>query len=297
MKEEALSPVVAFMLLLMIVVSIISLLNAYYIPSLKQQAEIEHLYNVEQSFLKLSSDILQIVTFRDCISMKVPVQLGGGGVDFSPIKSSGYLEINTILQNEPLVRISLNINNIQISSFHSEINRTKIIFRPVGNFWINQGYEWEDGMTFVRKGIRKTYLQYADDVKALQDRSNYYDMLSPRIKFEEYQNNITTIKIDIVNIENPESNRSYSSNGEGAIFLDWKETKFIIPIKNKDKFSFEFTGSNTNHLGFNSKINNLFTYCLNKNNVLWDSDNYTLTITQNPVPDLLISRWNLSFHV
>ena len=54
-KNDAVSPVVAFMLLLMIVVSFISVLNAYYIPSLKQQSEIEHLHNVEQSFLKMTS--------------------------------------------------------------------------------------------------------------------------------------------------------------------------------------------------------------------------------------------------
>ena len=114
MKEEAVSPVVAFMLLLMIIVSFISILNAYYIPSLKQQAEIEHLYNVEQSFLKISSDILQILTFKQNMTMTESIQLGGGDVYFSPIKSSGYLEVNSTLEKEPLGKIILKKNNIEV---------------------------------------------------------------------------------------------------------------------------------------------------------------------------------------
>jgi len=66
------------------------------------------------------------------------VQLGGGDVYFSPVKASGYLEVNTSLEDEPLVNISIKIDG-ESCDLHSEIHRTKVLYRPVGNFWINQG--------------------------------------------------------------------------------------------------------------------------------------------------------------
>ena len=61
-KDDALSPVVAFMLLLMVVVSFISLLNAYYIPSLKQQAEIEHLQHARDGITAVDNDIWRLIS-------------------------------------------------------------------------------------------------------------------------------------------------------------------------------------------------------------------------------------------
>ncbi|WP_319579862.1 hypothetical protein [uncultured Methanospirillum sp.] len=162
MRDDAVSPIVAFMLLLMVIVSFISILNAYYIPSLKQQAEVQHLHLVEESFSKITPDMLQILTFRKNLSMKESFPLGGGDVIFSPLKSSGYLEVNTTLQSEPLSNISVQVNGNPIENITSVINQTKIVFRPVGNFWISQGYVWNDGVLNVTKGNRITFLQYPD---------------------------------------------------------------------------------------------------------------------------------------
>lgn len=303
-RDDALSPVIAFMLLLMVVVSFISILNAYYIPSLKQQNEIEHLHNVEASFLKLSPDILQVLTLRQDTSMKESVQLGGGDVIFSSLKSSGYLEINTTLQEDPISKISIQIDGDSHPEFDSTINKIRVLYRPVGNFWINQGYEWEDGLLNISKGNRNTSLQYTDDdPQAFLDMKNYYNMTLPRIHTEEYENNLTSIKIDLINIENPAGNRSFNGNGAGVISINLKESgKYVqnltdslvirIDDKNKDMFDSYAVFNNT---GLKKR--------LNKTNTVWYGDNdnqkYTLKIQDGtPIeeqPLLEITRWNLSF--
>ena len=298
MKEEAVSPVVAFMLLLMIIVSFISILNAYYIPSLKQQAEIEHLYNVEQSFLKISSDILQILTFKQNMTMTESIQLGGGDVYFSPIKSSGYLEVNSTLEKEPLGKIILKKNNIEVKELKSNINSTSIIYRPVGNFWINQGYEWRDGVINITKDKKWTYLDHTNDINASLERNSYIEMLSPKITVEEYQKNVTSIKIDLLSIEKSEDIRSYNGNGLGKIFIELKKSFVQIPISinHGDNLSFE-----SNVEIFNSSLRDSFVICNSgkKNNVIWFDNNYSLKISDNPIypiPEITFTKWNLSIH-
>lgn len=307
MQDEAVSPVVAFMLLLMVVVSFISLLNAYYIPSLKQQAEREHLNQVEESFLKISSDILQILTFRQNMTMSESIQLGGGDVYLSPIKSSGYLEVNTSLQNNPLYTVNIEVKDKEdniIYSQYSEINRSKIIFRPIGNFWINQGYEWEDGIIHVNKGNRKTSLKYSDTDEKLQlSRNNYYNLSLPRIQLSEYQNNLTNIVIDIVNIENPLNKRSYSGNGYGSFIVDLKKVKqYSAPLNIGEKIIFDNSNSAYDY-GVDSTINDTFYRSVPWTNAIWDDNTLTLTVPNDPIllldnkiPDLKTNLWNLSFH-
>lgn len=297
-SDDAVSPVVAFMLLLMIVVSFISVLNAYYIPSLKQQAEIEHLHNVEQSFLKISSDILQVLTFRQNMTMNEPIQLGGGDVYFSPIKSSGYLDVNTTVLDQCLANITIKINGTPINDLYSTINQTKIIFRPVGNFWINQSYEWTDGIISIRKGNKITYLLHTNEKNADKERKLYYPMLFPRIHFEEYQNNITSMEVNFVNIVNPGSNRSYSSNGAGRVVIDLIESN-KQSLNNGTHITFEIFENNEN-FGINSKFKELFAKGDGKSNIecTINDKNYSLKIPDNPMvqPNVNITRWNLSIH-
>ncbi len=303
MRDGAVSPVVAFMLLLMVVVSFISVLNAYYIPSLKQQAEIEHLQGVEQSFLKLSSDILQVLAFRQNVSMSESIQLGGGGVFFSPIQSSGYLEVNTSIQSQSLVMVLVKLSDYD-PSYKAEINRTKIAYRPVGNFWIDQGYEWEDGVIQVTKGKKSTCLSI-DDENLSRERNLYYQMLSPRVNFEEYQNNITAIAIDLVHTQNPGNYQTYNGNGAGKITVELAHSCAYPDMKNHSLkngtiLSFSFTGSDPDFLGWRSIINDSFNEsCRGKNNVYWNSETFSLQILDESTvyPNLTINVWNLSMHV
>ncbi|MFH0967296.1 MAG: hypothetical protein V1862_06395 [Methanobacteriota archaeon] len=297
MKEDAVSPVIAFMLLLMIVVSFISVLNAYYIPSLKEQAEIQHLHSVEESFSKLSSDVLQILTFRQNITLKEPVELGGGDVLFSPLRSSGYLEVNTGVNEGSLSSLLVSVNSNQV--FQSDVNRSRIIYRPVGNFWMNQGYEWEDGVLNISKGNRKTYLGYADhaDEKAKAERCAYYEMLMPRVHLDTYP---SSILIDLITLEDSGHPRSVSSNGAGTIWIDLKESeRKSLELHSGDTVSFQFTGSDEDETGFKSAINKTFSEWSNHNETLWNSTHYRLNIvdnSENIYPVLTLVRRNLSFY-
>lgn len=299
MKDEAISPVIAFMLLLMIIVSFISVLNAYYIPSLKQQSEITHFQEVEDSFIKITPDVLQVLTFRKNLSMKEPIQLGGGDVVFSSLKSSGYLETNTSLQNLPLSQITVSIGST--TAMVSEINRSRVFYRPVSNFWTNQGYEWEDGVLSITKGNKKTYLQYADnaDVLAASERKAYYDMMNPVIQVDTSETT-PSISINLLNIEEMGANRSVSSNGVGTICVDLKESAKKTLTLNGTTITFKFSGANESELGFKSKINDTFNFVYQYNKTYWDSDTYTLNATPNNVgiyPNLNLILWNLSLRV
>lgn len=294
MKDEAVSPVVAFMLLLMIIVSFIAVLNAYYIPSLKQQAEIQHLHSVEESFSKISSNILQELTIRQNITLKEPVEMGGGDVLLSPLRSSGYLEVNT--RKIPLSSICISVNSNQV--IQSNVSSTTIWYRPVGNFWMNQGYEWMDGVLNITKGNRRTYLEFTDeaDAKAADERHTYFEMFKPQIDLNRYP---SSLRIDLVQTGYTSANRSVNSNGGGSIWVEMKESPLSqsIPLQSGDTISFQFTGIDEDTFGFKSAINNTFSEWSNNNQTIWDSNNYILNIvnnSQNEYPVLNLHLWNFS---
>lgn len=173
MNDDAVSPVIAFMLLLMIVVSCLSLLNAYYIPSLKQQAEIEHLRGVQQSFLEISTDIDRLLSFGQGGDVKEQIQLGGGDVIFSPLRSSGSLQI----ADDGWVA-SLIITNSSNTSFVYNCSKLSISYLPAGNFWVNQGFRWSNGVINITKGKRSTWADYSTGQKALMAQDSFIARLS-----------------------------------------------------------------------------------------------------------------------
>lgn len=141
MKDNAISAVIAYMILLTITVSFIALLNAVWIPQMKQQSEIEHLNNVQDTFLSLRTDIDRLISYRQNSSITHSIQLGGGDVLFSPIKSSGTMEI---------IKKDLS-DSITANSLEIRLNSIKINYSPIMNFWIDQGYSWENGTIYLNK--------------------------------------------------------------------------------------------------------------------------------------------------
>ncbi len=94
MKEDALAPVIAVMLILAAIVTFLSIWNAIYVPSMKESAEIEHLHNVEESLEKFSSDIdYAASSHQNNLVFSEPDQLGGGDFMFNLLKSSGTLNV------------------------------------------------------------------------------------------------------------------------------------------------------------------------------------------------------------
>ncbi|MGA7627627.1 MAG: IPT/TIG domain-containing protein, partial [Methanoregula sp.] len=164
MKDDAIAPVIAVMLILAAIVTFYSIWNAIYIPSMKESSEIEHIQNVETAFEHFSSDIDNAASsHQNHLAFSEPVQLGGGDILFNPIKSSGTLDV---VQDRNQTRVSQS-TIYNISFFYGttpiEENGTLINFsyEPVGNFWQDQGYQWQYGYINVTKyGTLITPLSY-----------------------------------------------------------------------------------------------------------------------------------------
>ncbi len=174
-KDDALAPIVAFLLLLMIVVSFISLLNAYYIPSLKQQAEVEHLNEVEESFQLISGDILRLISINQDSMLQERIPLGGGDVMFSPVKSSGTIQID---ENSLYTLVYKSGSDTNYKALFKS-NITNITYHPIGNFWINQGYFWKNGTVNITKGSKSTWLEYIDKKAADNETKMLFKALLP----------------------------------------------------------------------------------------------------------------------
>ena len=234
MKEEAVSPVVDFMLLLMIIVSFISILNAYYIPSLKQQAEIEHLNQVEKAFFLIDSDIHRLISFKENAVIKHRVPLGGGDVIFSPIRSSGTLRIS---DDSVLGTISL-INDTGKKDF--PITTINISYNPIGNYWINQGYEWKNGTINITKGRKSTWLEYLDLNVANQKKCEFFTILSTpliqEVNSSRFSENNENIIITVCNISFVPDNSFISSNGIGGVQLNMTNEREFIPNVTKIEY-------------------------------------------------------------
>lgn len=93
MKEDAVSPVIAAMLILAVVVTFFAAWHAYYVPSMKAQSEISHIREVETGFLRFSSDIETAASLKKGMRFSGSIPLGGGDFVFDPVKSGGELKI------------------------------------------------------------------------------------------------------------------------------------------------------------------------------------------------------------
>ena len=158
MRDEAVSPVIAVMLILAAIVTFLSVWNAIYIPSVKESAEIGHLHEVESAFEQFSSDLERAVSLhQDNLVFSQPVPLGGGDVMVNLIKSSGTLQVQN--ETDPIYTLSL-------VDGQGDVTREKgmlvnFSYEPVSNFWQNQGYTWQYGYINVTKyGTLSTPLNY-----------------------------------------------------------------------------------------------------------------------------------------
>jgi hypothetical protein len=149
MKDDAVAPVIAVMLILAAIVTFLSVWNAVYIPSMKQSAEVSHIQDVESAFLHFSSDIEQAASTRqDDLTLSEPVQLGGGDFFFNTLRSSGSLSVKN--EQKPIYYLTL---YDKTGAVVGEMDGTlvNISYEPRGNFWQDQGYRWQYGYVNVTK--------------------------------------------------------------------------------------------------------------------------------------------------
>ena len=149
MRDDAIAPVIAVMLILAAIVTFFSIWNAIYVPSMKESSEVEHLQNVESAFEHFSSDIdYAASTHQNNLVFNEPVQLGGGDVLVNPLKSSGSLYVQN--ENNPIYILNLTDGD---GNSVALLNGSMVNFsyQPENNFWQDQGYQWQYGYINVTK--------------------------------------------------------------------------------------------------------------------------------------------------
>jgi hypothetical protein len=165
MKDDAIAPVIAVMLILAAVVTVYSIWNAVYVPAEKESSEIEHLKNVGSAFQHFSSELeFAVSSHQNHLSFSEPVQLGGGDVSVNLLKSSGTLQVQ---ENQPLYYITFATSAGNMPLYNDKgpfyFNGTMVNFsyEPTNNFWQEQGYRWQNGYINVTKyGSLQTPLGY-----------------------------------------------------------------------------------------------------------------------------------------
>ena len=163
-KDDAVSPVIALMLILAILATCLAVYTTTYVPGLKQQDEITHSGEVKLAFERFASDIDNVIALGKPAVYTEVLELGGGDVPLSPTKSSGTVEINTTV-----------IGNYTVSGGGTEIplNGIGIYYLPSFTAWEKQGYLYKNGVVWITKDEKITPAQLTlYEVKDGEDREN-----------------------------------------------------------------------------------------------------------------------------
>ena len=144
-KDDAVSPVIALMLILAILATCLAVYTTTYVPGLKQQDEITHSGEVKLAFMRFASDIDNVIAQGKPAVYTEVLELGGGDVPLSPTKSSGTIEINP-----------LPIGTYQTGSETKDLNGIEISYTPSFTAWEKQGYLYQNGVVWITKEEKVT---------------------------------------------------------------------------------------------------------------------------------------------
>ena len=144
-KDDAVSPVIALMLILAILATCMAVYTTTYVPGLKQQDEITHSGEVKLAFERFASDIDNVIAQGKPAVYTEVLELGGGDVPLSPTKSSGTVEINTTV-----------IGKYKIDSEEKDLTGIEISYLPSFTTWEKQGYLYKKGVVWITKDEKKT---------------------------------------------------------------------------------------------------------------------------------------------
>ena len=148
-KDDAVSPVIALMLILAILATCMAVYTTTYVPGLKQQDEITHTGEVKLAFMRFASDIDNVIAQGKPAVYTEVLELGGGDVPLSPTKSSGTIEINTS-----------KIGTYQIGSgTEQDLNGIAVTYTPSFTAWEKQGYVYQNGVVWITKEEKVTPAQ------------------------------------------------------------------------------------------------------------------------------------------
>ncbi|MBO5367212.1 hypothetical protein J6A32_01165, partial [Methanocorpusculum sp.] len=144
-KDDAVSPVIALMLILAILATCMAVYTTTYVPGLKQQDEITHTGEVKLAFMRFASDIDNVIAQGKPAVYTEVLELGGGDVPLSPTKSSGTIEINTS-----------KIGTYKVGSETKDLNGIAVTYTPSFTAWEKQGYVYQNGVVWITKEEKVT---------------------------------------------------------------------------------------------------------------------------------------------
>lgn len=220
MKEDAVSAVVAAMLILAVIVTFFAAWNAWYIPSMKAQAEISHIGNVEAGILKFSSDIEAAASLKRDMRLSEPVPLGGGDVLFDPVRSGGELKVRN--GTEGYLRTSVS-NGSPVMETTGRVYLSSFSYQPVNNFWQDQGYTWSSGIVNVTSGSVATPLR-----TTTMDTAEY--SLAGALFAIDTDATCSRVNVYVVNITPSPGHTVASGNGNAVLALN--STVITLPFPN-----------------------------------------------------------------
>lgn len=254
-KDDALSAVIAIMLILAIISICIATYVTIYVPELKQQAEITHSEDVRFTFDRLSSDIDNLYTIERAGFFTEPLSLGGGDVMLSPIKSGGTVQI----ENDT-------IGTLNIGSNKTNITMVNITFTPVYSTWEPQGYKYSRGLVWLVKDKKTTpsdtNILSIDDGKKYM--TNYTASIKNNIKrsFRNYGDGNSSI--DIVVMSTDLDSNDITGSGTVKIKLGCTLSDTIVTVPADTVISYTDALGTTNIHTFETKTN----LTINKKNIM-----------------------------
>jgi hypothetical protein len=203
MDDKGLAPVIAVMLILAIGVTVYSVYTSTYLPGLKQQAEVEHLKEVETGVLRFSTDIDNAIAtsknmitngkYDQSIEYSETIPLGGGDIMINPMQSGGAFRIQE--NSTPLIKIISGTSSYQIDPINYS-------YTPTNNFWMDQGYFWAQGNVTIN--------QPGEHRKAQITNNTGF----PRSVVSIYNNKTTNVlNIDLVVFNSDSDHKVVSGNG------------------------------------------------------------------------------------
>ena len=218
MKDDAVAPVVAAMLILAVVVTFFAAWNAYFVPSMKAQSEISHIKEVESGFLRFSSDIDTAVSTNRNMKLSEPIPLGGGEFTFDPVKSGGELKV---WNYPPAGYLHMDWTSETVpGNPDNSFSLVRFMYTPVNNFWQNQGYGWSYGNVYVINTERNlsTPLNFATVDDVTYEWAGSLVVLEPEISYTS-PGNCTSITLRATNITTDSLHSRISGNGNGLLVL------------------------------------------------------------------------------
>lgn len=228
-NDDAVSTVIAMMLILGIIVTLLAIYSATYLPGLKQQSEIEHSRDVANAFTRFGSDIDYVISHKKTARFSEPFSLGGGDILLSPVRSSGLV---TIGEERPLVNVTVT-NTTWDKTMMGNVSLVNVSYVPSFTSWEPQGYLWEYGFVAVTKG-NVTVPQSSQYTNISEARAGSGGFLESFIDISPLENEI---EITVVNLTRKED--GYFITGSGIATLGVNATASESYLEDVDKIIFE----------------------------------------------------------